>query len=420
MPGATVSNSPAGGRGRTRILASGVVSLPLAGRVPAHEVCPEADESRGGGLREFVAGAENRLAVIAVEQVLARAAEPHQPDSPARPAVEAEDGRLQGFAIAPHGGLSPLVLHGMPGTGKSHLARGLVAEWRRCWPTRQVLCATAAEFAQQYAEAVERRLVGRWRAVYRAADLLVLEDIGYLAIKAPAQIELLHTFDALADRGAMVAVTARVAPRTLPGLMPGLRSRLGSGLTVHVVPPEVEARRTIVGRLAEARGLKLTDTVVRLLADSLAVTAPELAGALASLELELAPGKQSARPGETLRVSGRPKLDETLVRNWLKGRTERRPPSLQGIAARTARYFALRVADLKSASRRRGVVVARDVAMYLARQLTGKSLKQIGDFFGGRDHTTVLHGCRKTERLMRSDPETLNAVVELRQGLATG
>lgn len=398
-------------------MASGLVNLPRPGRVPADEVFSKVGKSRGDLLRDFVAGTENTLAVVAIEQLLDRAA--HLPEAQAS-TPETDDPQLDGFTTAAHRGLSPLVLHGVPGTGKSHLVRTLADEWRRRWPTRPVLCATAAEFAQQYAEAVERRLVGRWRAVYRAADLLVLEDIGHLAAKAPAQIELLHTLDALDDRGTTVAITSRVSPRTLNALMPGLRSRLLAGLVVRLVPPEVDSRRAIVGRLAEARGLKLADSVVRLLADSLAVTAPELAGALANLELLHAQSNQSVRRGEMSRARDSARIDEPLVRAWLKGRTERRAPSLQGIAARTARYFTLRVADLKSTSRRRGAVVARDVAMYLARQLTGKSLKQIGDFFGGRDHTTVLHGCRKTERLMGTDPETLNAVVELRQGLAAG
>ena len=110
-------------------------------------------------------------------------------------------------------------------------------------------------------------------------------------------------------------------------------------------------------------------------------------------------------------------LDEALIRKYLASRQSPRQPSLQAIASQTARYYALRVTDLKSSSRRCAVVAARDIAMYLARQMTAKSLKQIGDYFGGRDHTTVLHGCRKTEHLLQSDPGARLSVLELRRGL---
>lgn len=302
--------------------------------------------------------------------------------------------------------ISPIVLHGLPGTGKSHLAHGLAAAWKRQRTDDKAVLLTATDFARQYADAVDKRTVGTWRAGLTSADLFVLEDLLYLSTKPPAQAQLLYTLDALADRGSLAMITSRLAPHELSNFLPGLVSRLSAGLAVGLVPPELDARRQILSMLCDARGLDLREGALRLLARSRAATVPELSGLLANLELAAkTAGKQ---------------LDDVFVTAYLAERVASRQPALRSIASHTARYFALRVAELRSPSRHRGVVMARDVAMYLARQLTGKSLKQIGDYFGGRDHTTVLHGCRKTEELMRTDQATSEAVLELRQGLAIG
>jgi chromosomal replication initiator protein len=275
-----------------------------------------------------------------------------------------------------------------------------------------VVCLSAAELAEQYVEALEEHAIDGWRARLRGADLLVLEDLGQIAAKPLVQGELLHALDALADRAASVLVTSRLAPAEMTTLAPGLQSRLSGGLCAPLAPPAVEARQEILRQLAATRRLVIDDRTMRKLAEALAVTAPELAGALAQLELF-----GGAQPPATI---GEAAIGEAVAERYLASRETPKQPSLQGIASQTARYFALKVAELKSPSRRRAVVVARDVAMYLARQTTGKSLKQIGEFFGGRDHTTVLHGCRKTEGLIQSDPGTRLAVLELRRGLAAG
>ena len=376
-------------------MTNGVVTLPLAG-------CWTADEADGAAAnvvaREFVAGPENRLAAATVQRLLAVKAEDVSPHPDPLPEGE-------GDHTAPLRYLSPLVLHGVPGTGKSHLVRGLAETWKRLRPDESVVVLTASEFAQEYAEAVDQRAVGRWQTRFRSADLFVLEDLLQLANKPAAQAELLYTLDALADCGSLAIVTSRLSPAEMPNLLAGLQSRLMAGLCVPLAAPEADARRHILAKLCAQRQLALSDATLRLLARSLSLPAPELSGVLSNLEL-------------AARTANHP-LDDSFVKAYIAQRNASRQPPLKTIASHTARYFALRVVELRSSSRRRGVVTARDVAMYLARQLTGKSLKQIGAYFGGRDHTTVLHGCRKTERLMHSDSETLEAVLALRQGLAT-
>jgi chromosomal replication initiator protein len=371
---------------------NGVCTIPLSAAEPhASRARPGATgQTRAAASREFIAGAENRLAAVIVERLLSTL-----PDEASCPTSNSTTWPIY----------SPLVIHGMPGTGKSHLARGLACEWSRRRPADTVTCLTAAEFAGQFVESIEAKSVDAWRVRLRQPGLFVLEDLGQLVTRPAAQAELAQTLDALADCGAMVIVTSRVSTAELTCLSARLKSRLVAGLDVALELPGPAARTAIVEQWAAARNVTIVNSAARLLGVALSSCAAELGGVLSQLECAAADQRT-------------PTIDEPLVRRFLAERAAPRRASLNGIAISTARYFVLRVADLKSPSRRRTVVMARDVAMYLARQLTGKSLKQIGDYFGGRDHTTVLHGCHKTEDLIQSDPATRQAVAELRQGLA--
>jgi chromosomal replication initiator protein len=222
--------------------------------------------------------------------------------------------------------------------------------------------------------------------------------------KLDAQQELIHTIDALLDENHLVIVTCRQSPRQIDGLLDTLRSRLAGGLEVSLALPAAPTRLAILEKLAAARGTLLPKTVSRILADGLQSGVPELLGALTALE--------AAHRGE-----GRA-IDASAARSYLTARQARRTLRIQPIAAASAKYFRLRLADLKGASRERQIVLARNVAMYLARQSTGQSLEKIGQFFGGRDHTTVLHGCRRVEQLAKTDPEAREAVNWLEQLLS--
>jgi chromosomal replication initiator protein len=334
---------------------------------------------------DFIAGPENRLAGLAVRSVIERAA-------------------LETSAAD----CSPLVLYGPAGSGKSHLAQGLAAWWQtqRAASTqngaaRDVLYLTAAQFAQHYAAAVEAGKIDAWRKRCRGVSLLVIEDIGQLAGKSAAQRELWHTLDALAQRGALVLVTARSVPSQSPNLLAALRSRLSAGLCVPLSLPGTSARRVIVERLCAARGMNLPKRAAHWLADGLTVSAPALLGAL--MELEMLARQEGCE------------LSAESVRRYVAGYGRGEPLTMRDIANATAKYFRIKVADLKSASRRQSLVSARGVAILLARQLTDLSLEQIGQYLGGRDHTTILNGLRRTERLIRRDPAIHQAAGDLKR-----
>lgn len=302
----------------------------------------------------------------------------------------------------------PLVLHGAAGLGKSHLAHGIARRFAAQHPALSVVCETGADFARGYATAVETHDILPWREAFRGAALLVIDNLDELTGKSAAQIEFLHTIDALADAGGRLLVTARTIPTRIPHLLPGLVSRLSAGLTVALTKPGPAARSVALEAISRAMDISLTDDALRLLARDLDVTMPELAGALH--ELTAPTNTASAHAPAAL-------IDHARAVAFLTGRPAARPVPLGDIAARTARHYALAVADLRGPSQRQNIARARAVAMFIARQLTDKSLGAVGKYFGGRDHTTVLHGCRKTEELMARDAELRQTVHDLRTAL---
>lgn len=356
-----------------------------------------SDRVRGEGLRDFVgrfvAGAENRLAATAVEAVL---------KSP-----------VVGDGV---GGYNPLVFFGPTGCGKSLLVEELATVWRELHGKQQVskrhgskqpgagrvVCKPAVQFAQDFNSAVETQDVEQFRKEHRRAGLLIIEDITHLAGKEASQRELRGTIDAIVRNRRRLVVTASLAPGQWPSIMADLQTRLLAGLTVPLALPGRESREIILARLAAERQIELPAAVAGLLASAIDGAAANLSGALNQLIV---------RNEDSRKIS----LEE--ARNYLSRRQGPRQPELREIAMATARSFSLKVVELRSRSRARAVVTARGVAMYVARQLTHNSLQQIGHYFGGRDHTTVLHGCRRTEVLLNTEPAVQQAVEQVQNKL---
>lgn len=355
-------------------MVDGLLYIPLNGRSLSHRSAatqPETDLY----LRDFVVGPENRLVATAVEAILQQTSFHY----------------------------NPIVFCGPPGSGKTHLAWGLAAVWKARFPRRSVIYTPAIDFAQELSDASDSQSIEDFRQAFRGVSLLVIEDLGQLAGRLFAQQELAETIDALVGSCNRVVLTSQSSPVELSGISARLQSRLAAGLVVPLALPSPETRLAVVLRLADLRGLDLPEAAARALADGVCGTVSELAGALLQLEARAA--------------AERRKVDLDCVLSFLAERRRCGEPSLRAIAALTARYFSLKVADLQSASRSRAVVTARCVAMYLARTLTRCSLGRIGCYFGGRDHTTVSYGCRRTERLLQAEPAMRRAIAGLRDRL---
>lgn len=348
----------------------GILTIPLLGPVAGS---PGELNQPAHPLGDFIAGPENTLAVGAIRSCLDCTAAPY----------------------------SPLVIYGPHGSGKSHLARGLAAWWQKHFPQSSVTCLAASEFAQDYARSLGDDRLEAWRSQIYRSQLLVIDDLGQMSGKRGAQKELRAALDALAETQALIVVTARTLPTHSRLLLPSLRSRLSAGLAVPLSLPARDTRREILDRLAASSGISLPERAMHSLADGLPLSVPALIAS--ALELQV-----------RARIEGQP-VDIERARQFVAQRRGAAMPGLRDIACVTAKYFGLKLSDLKSPLRQRPLVAARAMAMYLARQLTDSSLERIGAFFGGRDHTTVLHGCRRTEKLLRRDRATRQAVSELKR-----
>lgn len=297
-----------------------------------------------------------------------------------------------------HSPLNPLFLHGSPGCGKSRLVDDLVHALTAQRPDFLATRLSAADLTASPAEpeGISGSLRGRF-----GVDLLVLEDVQHLPARGNSTLEAL--LDDCLARQRQVVLTATSGPALLPNLSARLASRLAQGLVCHLLPLALESRREFLRRHVEQRGLSISADLLDWLAQHMPGSPRQLEGAITRLD-SLA--RQLRRPVQ---------LDDLI--SVFAPEAEQPALSLDRILQQVCGYFRVEPQALCSAGRSRRVLLPRQVGMYLARQLTGLSLEQIGAYFGGRDHSTVLHACRKVEQALDQDARISGAIRQLRADL---
>ncbi|WP_305804753.1 chromosomal replication initiator protein DnaA [Stenotrophomonas sp. YIM B06876] len=288
-------------------------------------------------------------------------------------------------------GHNPLLLYGGTGLGKTHLMFAAGNAMRQANPAAKVLYLRSDQFFSAMIRALQEKNMDQFKRQFQQVDALLIDDIQFFAGKDRTQEEFFHTFNALFDGKQQIILTCDRYPREVEGLEARLKSRLAWGLSVAIEPPDFETRAAIVLAKARERGTEIPDDVAFLIAKKMRSNVRDLEGALNTL---------TARANFTGRAITTEFAQETL-RDLL--RAQQQAISIPNIQKVVADYYGLQIKDLLSKRRTRSLARPRQVAMALTKELTEHSLPEIGDAFAGRDHTTVLHGCRQIKHLMETD-----------------
>ncbi|PKH62550.1 chromosomal replication initiator protein DnaA [Shewanella sp. Choline-02u-19] len=287
----------------------------------------------------------------------------------------------------PGGAYNPLFLYGGTGLGKTHLLHAVGNGIIKNKPDAKVVYMHSERFVQDMVKALQNNAIEEFKRYYRSVDALFIDDIQFFANKDRSQEEFFHTFNALLEGNHQIILTSDKYPKEIDGVEDRLKSRFGWGLTVAIEPPELETRVAILMRKAQESGINLPDEVAFFIAKRLRSNVRELEGAL-------------NRVIANANFTGRP-ITIDFVREALRDllALQEKLVTIDNIQKTVAEYYKIKMADMLSKRRSRSVARPRQMAMALSKELTNQSLPEIGDAFGGRDHTTVLHACRKIAQL---------------------
>jgi chromosomal replication initiator protein len=301
---------------------------------------------------------------------------------------------------------NPLFLHGRPGLGKTHLLHAIGNYVQHYGAGLRVRYATIEEFTTGFVDAVRRHRTGAFKDDFRTADVVLIDDVQFLAGRTKTREEFFHTFNALLDSGRQLVISSDRSPEELPDLEARLAERFRSGLVVELEPPPVSLRRAILAKRARLDGIEVSADVLAEIAQRIDSSVRALEGALIRVVAYASLKSEQATPA--------------LVRHVLRRLGEDTAPDASGISEildATAQEFGVERESLLARDRRPTVATARQVAMYLARELTEHSLPEIGRGMGGRNHSTVLHAVNRIGAAMRTDATVRNAVDNLHRRL---
>ena len=312
--------------------------------------------------------------------------------------------RVAETEVAPY---NPLFLYGGVGLGKTHLMHAIALHLRKTRPQKHVDYLSAEKFMYQFIRALRFRDTVAFKEQFRSGDILMIDDVQFIAGKDSTQEEFFHTFNALVDQNRQVVISADKSPHDLEGMEERMKSRLGWGLVADIHPTTYELRYGILQSKADNLDIEIPEKILEFLAHKIVSNVRELEGAL-------------NRIVAYANLIGRPITLETtqeVLHDIL--RANDRKVTIEEIQKRVAEHFNVRLSEMYSARRARAVARPRQIAMYLSKQLTARSLPEIGRKFGGRDHTTVMHAVRRVEELKVTDRGFGEDVELLRRMLET-
>jgi len=287
---------------------------------------------------------------------------------------------------------NPLYIYGKVGLGKTHLAQAVGHYVREVNPRAQVVYATSEKFTNDFISSLSSGNTTEFTQRYRSVDLLIVDDIQFFAGKESTQAQFFHTFNDLYQNGRQIVLTSDRPPREIRGLEERLLSRFGWGLVTDIQPPDLETRIAILKKKTENEQIEVPEEVLIFIADQVTSNIRDLEGSLIRL---LA---YASLIGKDINVElARDVLQDTFSRN-------RRPITIETVQKAVALHFSLPLEAMWTKKKTQEIVTARQVAMYLTRELTGSPLKTIGANFGGRDHSTVIHACTQVSSRVKEDP----------------
>jgi chromosomal replication initiator protein len=296
-------------------------------------------------------------------------------------------------------GYNPLFIHGGPGLGKTHLMHAIGHEWLRGVPASRVVYLTCEKFTNEFIDAVRKGDLERFRKRYRSAEVMLIDDIQFLGGKERSQEEFFHTFNTLLDGRCQVVLTSDRPASEIKNLEPRLISRFECGLTVELQPPVFETRLAILGKKRDEWKVKVDEGIIRFLAERIRSNVRRLEGALMRVATFASLASEQITEERV----------EHLLRDLLREEAGKQV-TIDAIQRVVADHYDVRLADMTSRRRPASIAFPRQIAMYLSRTLTKGSLMEIGEAFGGRDHGTVIHACKKITSQMELDASVRDAV----------